>query len=255
MIDLSIDTMDLSQEFNMTKDDVDGMTEFVVDEVTTAFAREWDNQAKSDLNSTREQYRNAIQVTKRGRFTGVVYLNPAVWIANALEMGASSFDMKTGFLNSSKVKYTSKGKPYLTIPFRFATSGSIGESSAFAGVMPTTISNTVQKMKPKERLGIDKIPSKYHMPQSATLRRKLKSKGFQQLKSNTEVTSIYEGLQRNQRGSGYVMFRRVSLNSDADRFIHPGFEPRKLADRALGKMNVPQTVDVALDTYLSNLGF
>jgi hypothetical protein len=50
------------------------------------------------------------------------------------------------------------------------------------------------------------------------------------------------------------MFRRVSLNSDADRFIHPGFEPRMLADKALNNMNVPQVVDVAIDNYLANLG-
>jgi len=247
MIDLQID-------FSMTQQDVDGMSEFVVDEVTAAFARKWDNQAKTNLNSTREQYRNALQVSKRGRFTGVVSLNPAVWIANALEMGASSYDMKTGLLNSSKVKYTSKGKPYITVPFRFATAGSVGESSLFAGVMPTTISNQVQQAPPKSSLKMEQIPSQYHMPKSASLRNRLRSRGFSQMERNTKVTSIYEGLQRNSKGSGYVMFRRVSLNSDADRFIHPGFEPRMLADKALNNMNVPQVVDVAIDNYLANLG-
>lgn len=255
MINLSIDTLDLSQEFDLNQQDVDGMLEFVVEEVTSAFARKWDNQAKTDLNSTREQYRSAIQVTKKDRFTGVVYLNPAVWIANALELGIGAFDMKSGFLASSKVKYTSKGTPFLTIPFRFATAGSIGENTAFAGVMPTVISNTIQSMPVRQPLTMGQIPKQYHIPQSATLRKKLRSKGFQNLSQDVKVTSIYEGLRRNQKGSGYVMFRRVSLNSDPDRFIHPGFEAKRLAEKALSSMNIPQTVDVAIDSYLANLGF
>lgn len=254
MIDLQIDTLDLSQEFQLSKQEVDDMSEFVVEEVTTAFARKWDNQAKNNLKSTRSQYRSAIQVKKIDKFTSAAYLNPAVWIANAIESGASSFDMKKGFLASDKVKYTADGKPYLTIPFRFATAGSIGENPMFAGVMPTVVSNVAQQMQPKQQMKLDQIPSKYHIPKSASLRKKLKSKGFNKLSSKVDKTSIYEGMQRNAKGSGYVAFRRVSLNSPKLRFIHPGFEPRNLADKALQTTDIPSIVDVAIDSYLANLG-
>ena len=68
-----------------------------------------------------------------------------------------------------------------------------------------------------------------------------------------KTTSIYEGLKK--QGGGYVMFRRVSLNSSPDAFNHPGFDARNFANKALSQMDVPQTVDIAIDTYLSNLGF
>ena len=254
MINLSIDTRDLSAEFQLSQREVDDMLEFVVDEVTAQFARNWDVQAKKELKSTRELYRQAIQVEKRDKFTGVVYLNPAVWIANALEMGASEFDMKFGFLSSNKVKYTKKGKPYLTIGFRFAIPTSIGENNAFSGVMPTIIHKKAKSLQGNARLTMSDIPEKYHIPQSATLRRKLKSGAMTSIPKGTVMTSIYEGLGRN-KGGGYVMFRRVSTNSDADRWIHPGFEPRNLADKALQSTDVPHLVDVAIDNYLVHLGF
>jgi len=253
MIDLSIDTRDISAEFQLSQKEVDDMLEFVVDEVTAQFARNWDTQAKTTLKSTREQYRQAIQVEKRDKFTGVVYLNPAVWIANALEMGASEFDMKRGFLSSRKVKYTKNGLPYLTIGFRFAIPSSLGENNAFAGVMPTIIHQKAKALQGKAQLSLSDIPTKYHIPQSATLRRKLKSGAMTSIPKGTAMTSIYEGLGSN-KGGGYVMFRRVSVNSDADRWIHPGFQPKKLAEKALQKTDVPHIVDVAIDSYLAHLG-
>jgi len=62
MIDLTIDTLDLSSEFNLNQDDIDSLMESTVKRVTQAFARHWDTVAKQSLGSTRDIYRNAIQV-------------------------------------------------------------------------------------------------------------------------------------------------------------------------------------------------
>jgi hypothetical protein len=254
MIDFTIDTSDLSQEFSLTKNDVDSLLEKAAKDVTAAFARLWDNEARDTLKGTRAIYRNSIQVTSAGRFTGVAYLNPASWLANALEMGLGSFDMKPGFLNSSKVVQGKNG-PYLTIPFQFAVPGSQGDNGIFSGVMPDSVYKAVVKNPMGSGLKLNQIDAQYQIPKSPELRQKIKSVGFDKLEQNTQMTSIYEGLSRSAKGSGYVNFRRVSLNSSTQSFIHPGFSPYNLADKALSQLNIPHEVDISIDGFLNELGF
>ena len=262
MIDLNIDTSSLSAEFQLSQNDVDGLLQYVVEEVSAQFAAKWDNEAKTTLKQAKDEYRRSIQVVKRGRFTSIVYLNPASWLPNAIEMGFNAFDMKTGFMKSSKVKYSSNGQPYLTIPFRFATPGSLGESSAFSGVMPVQIQTAVRQnetanpnQQSRSGLPLSNIPTKFQIPKSITLRRQMKSGNFANINKDTPMTSIYQGLKRNSDGAGYVMFRRVSLNTDADRWQHPGFQAKDLAQKALNRLDVPRIVDITTDNYLSQLGF
>ena len=71
------------------------------------------------------------------------------------------------------------------------------------------------------------------------------------------MTSIYEGLKRNEKGSGYVMFRRVSINSHEDRWQHPGIMARDLAGKAVRELEprIPFMVEKTVDDFLQNLGF
>jgi len=253
VIDLNIDTSELSAEFNLTKQEVDGLLTYSVDEVSAQFAQQWATEVKSSLASTRSQYINAIIISKRDQFTNVVYLNPASWLANAIEMGASAFDMKKGLLASKKVKYTKKGKPYITVPFRFATPDAIGENGAFSGVMPQAVYKSVKNQAPKQSLSLNSIPSQYQIPKNIGIRKQVKSGNFKNLTAKTKMTSIYEGMQKSK--GGYVTFRRVSLSSDAQSWNHPGFEARDFAGTALNNLNIPQIVDVSIDSYLSQLGF
>ena len=258
MIDFEIDTRDLSENYGLTREELDDMMEISVKKVTEAFARHWDTEAKLNLRSTRKEYRTAIQIGQQGRFTGIAYLNPAATLANWIEIGHSSFDMKTGFLKSPKVTQGKNG-PYLTIPFHFATPGSEGESTLFAGVMPSDIHAAVlsSERAGERSLGMSRIGSQHHIPQSASLRRQLRESGraFDQMNTNSKATSIYEGLRRSKKGSGYVNFRRVSLKSDADSWIHPGFSAKNLADKALKTLDIAHEVDMAIDGFLANLGF
>lgn len=258
MIDFTVDTSSLSEEFNLDRDDVDSLLEHAVKSVTEAFARHWDTAAKNTLGSTRDQYRNAIQVASQGRFTGIAYLNPASWIANAVEMGHGSFDMKAGLLNGPNVKQGKNG-PYTTVPFQFATPDSVGESSLFAGVMPKAVHKAVVKTEKEFGVGsalpLSNIPAQYQIPKSAAMRRKIKEIGFDKMEENSGKTSIYEGMRRSKKGSGYTAFRRVSLRSDAESWIHPGFQARDLASQAINMLNIPHEVDMAIDGYLAQLGF
>jgi len=253
MINLDIDTSAMVQEFNLSQKEVDGLLQHAVEDIAAEFASVWENVANSTLNQSRVQYANAIQVAKRGQFTAVVYLNPAAWLPNAIEMGHSSFDIKKGLLNSKKVKYTTKGKPYITVPFRFGVPSTIGDSEAFSGIMPTSIHNEVKRQAPGESLKMANIPSQYHIPKSIALRKQVKSGIFTDAIKRSEKTSIYKGMVKTE--GGYVTFRRVSLASDSDRWIHPGFSAANLAGQALSKLNIPQQVDISIDNYLNELGF
>lgn len=250
MINVDIDTRTIASQFNLDATAVDGLLEYTVDQLTGEFAYLWAQEAKVELKSARNEFLSAIQVGKRGRFTGVAYLNPAAWLPNALEMGMSAFDMKPGFLASSKTKLGKDG-PYLTIPFRFAQAGSVGESSAFSGVLPSEVQKAV-KSNPQQPLSLSKIPSKYQIPKSSALRKRQESVTFRQIQQK-QTTSIYEGLKKSK--GGYVNFRRVSVNSSADRFQHPGFQARDLASKALAKLDINNIVGSAIDDFLVNLGF
>lgn len=258
MIPITIDTLDLSAEFSLTRSDVDDLMEYTVQEITKEFALVWEAQAKQSLFASKREYIDSIRVDSQGRFTGIAYLDPVTWLANAVEEGAPEFDMKEGLLRSPKAKQGKNGR-YMTVPFRFATPGSIGESSAFAGVMPAAIQQAVQKQEKEGGggLSMSNIPSQHQMPQSHSMRRKLQSEGFARLQKNTAMTSKYAGLKRNSLGSGYVTFRRVSEFSDADAFIHPGIQARHLAEKAeaLFTTTIPRRVDMLIDNFLVSLGF
>lgn len=258
MIPITIDTMDLSSEFSLSRENVDDLLEFTVQEVTKEFARVWEAKAKQELKASRTDYINSIRVDSRGRFTGVAYLDPVTWLANAVEMGAGAFDMKEGMLSSGKAKQGKSGR-YMTIPFRFATPGALGESSVFAGVMPAVIHSAVMSTEKSGGGGLpmSSIPSQFQIPKSQSLRSQLRSEGFSQLKSNTEMTSKFEGLQRSSSGSGYVTFRRVSENSEPAAFMHPGIEERDISGKAISEFSsqIPQIVDMSIDNYLVSLGF
>ena len=255
LIDFSIDTRNIEAAFNLSDDQIDDLMQLVVHDITAAFAHYWENETKI-LSATKDQYRRSIKVAKRGRFTGVAYLDPASWIVNAVELGVPGFDMKPGMLNSPKAKTNKQGGKYLIIPFRFATPTAIGESEAFTAKLPPEI-HKIAKEKDGP-LALSDIPEQYHIPKSAELRQKAKSMNWEQAKEATadhEKTSIYQGLQK--RDGGYMNFRVVSENSEPGAWQHPGIEARELARKALANYEpqIPTQVDGLIDDYLSNLGF
>lgn len=249
---IDIDTKGLSSQFDLDKGDIDDLLEYTAKQVTAEFAYLWGREAKQSLGSTRNEYINAIQIDTRGRFTGVAYLNPAAWLPNALEVGASGYDMKQGLLASAKVKVGKSG-PYITIPFRFSGSGSIGESSVFSGITPPEIERAVGKSSSKGGLGISEIPSKYQMPKAAAFNTGvMKSVSFEK-RVDLQTKSIYEGMKKSASG-GYINFRRVSLRSAAHSFQHPGFEPRDFAYKALPKLDIEGLLTASIDGFLTKIG-
>jgi len=252
---IQIDTRALSQEFDLTKDDIDHLKEAVVKTVTKVVHTEWRNQAKRGLTNSRSQYMNSIIASEVGRFTNVLTLVGTV--PNMIEQGASSFDMKKGFENSSK-KIITRGADgtlgwYLTIPFSWAQPGALGESSKFTGVLPNDVFKILkgkQKANPDAKLNLSDIPDEYKIPKMTS---KLNLLDDQLI---PEYKSIYEGVHQvggAGKGGPIMSFRRVSKKSLEESWIHPGIKARNFAEKAWDAAEVPTVVGDVIDNFLDQI--
>ncbi len=258
MIDIDIDVSPIAEEFALSDSQSRNLTQQIVNNVTVALMREWDGLAKNNLKKTRSQYRAGLKLDSSQDLSNKIYLVGALPLM--IENGASGFDIKLGLLRSPKVKHTKKGEPYITVPFRHATSEALGENRAFSGVLPTVI-HKMAKQLAGAPLQLGSIPSKFHIPKSAALRNRMKEIGLRvdvrekivEKLPTSDRTSIYEGLKKTE--GGYVTFRRVSLSSQADSWIHPGFEARNFADQALNAVDEDSISESTIDAYLQSIGF
>ena len=253
---ITIDTMDLSREFDLTREDVDNMKEAVVKTVTKVVHTAWRDQAKRRLGSTRSQYMNSIIAGELGPFSNTLTLVGE--LPNMIESGKDPFDMKKGFESSSKRIITRDKNGnlgwYLTIPFTWAQSGSIGESPTFTGVLPEDVEKAF-KSKQKSHgqravLNTSDIPSEFKIPGS---RPPVKILDSVMVPEYQHKSSIYEGISQKKKGGPIMSFRRVSSNSDSNSWIHTGIKAYNLADKAVVDAKIPEVVGDVIDAYLDNI--
>jgi hypothetical protein len=173
------------------------------------------------------------------KFTGEVFtLSPH---GRIVESGIKPFDMKAGLLSSAKAKTGKDGKRYITITFRHNTPG----SEATAQAMPERIYADAKNLMYSRKNGMIR---KWWTGQNYTWGDRLgKSADGQQTKltnqggrgyrgsqgdSYTWTTGRYSGMVKmgKTRHSQYLTFRRVSENSPASAFQHPGVEPRPIRE-------------------------
>lgn len=266
-------TVDLSQvieEFSLKEQQADLLGVQVVNAVTDRIYYNWTSAVKQGLHSTRKLYLQNLQIGQNGPLSKYIILTGD--FPNQLEQGFGAFDMKNGFKKGSKVKMKKNGSGwYMTIPFRFATPGALGESEIFSAVMPPDVYASVKKLqsaktqidtgKTKSGTGLSKqsIPTQYQTPKVRNAFSSLES--LNTFSQYQHKTSIYEGISKQEKTydgstqSGYVSFRRVSDKSDPMSWIHPGLAAKNFAKTALSNTDVGGTADRAIDAYLSNLGF
>lgn len=263
---VSINMGSVAEEFQLTRQETTAMTAYVIKGLTARYAKTLENVAKQSLGKTRNQFIRSIVVGEQGPLTGYVMITGS--LANMIESGSEPFDMKKGFLGSRKAVTGLNGGKYLTVPFRQATPGALGESAAFANIMPEGVYSAIKTkdaamsspsgsrrggsgLKPSE------IPKQYRIPRTRAMI-VTKNKTFEEYKHKH---SIYEGMVKNKQtyesasSSTYVTFRRVSKNSDPNSWIYPGMEGKNLTATALNRTNIPHEVDVLADSYLAKLGF
>ncbi len=266
---ITIDLSGLSAQFGLAAETIDMLTETCVKSVTAQIYNTWNALAKQTLKSTRNEYLQNLNIIDKGRFAQQIILTGK--LPNMLEQGASPFDIKQGFKKSNKVKYsvpkyrvTKEGKVlingekenrwYLTIPFRVGTPGTVGEE--FSNEMPDEVYKAVKEKTTNDYLKVGEIPDPYNQQQ--TRQAIYDTEGKVMFDEYKHRNSIYEGLAK-QTGvyksvkQNYMSFRRVSENSDPLSWIHKGFNPLNLAEKAIEQTDVETIVDNEVKMYLDNI--
>ena len=239
-----IDLSEVASEFVLSEEEIKLLSKSILSDVMNTFEKAWERFAGEQLHSTRDLYMRAMYSKWEGDYSIIFGLNPMESpLIMMLENGASSWDIKEGFKKSDKAKNKGTDDWYLTVPFKWATSEAIGESEMFSNKMPKPIEKLVKTSKSPLKLG--------DLPQGYTKLGQNKTSKYE------HKFSIYEGLSRQQIGSGtenrggYMSFRRVSENSDKGAWIHPGFTSLNLMEKASDEVDIGQIVDFSVDQFLS----
>lgn len=264
---ISIDLNDLASEFSLKQSQVDLLGIQIVNSITDRIYYNWVSSAKQGLRSTRNQYLKNLQIGQTSPLSKYIVLTGD--FANMLETGFGAFDMKSGFAKGGKVKIKKNGGWYMTIPFRFATPGAIGESEIFSAVMPPDVYKNVRNLqsakssleggKTQSAKGLNSVPKQFSIPKTRDAFSVVQGK--QTFSQYQHKSSIYQGITRQEKTYGsstqgsYVSFRRVSDKSDPMSWIHKGVDAKNFAKAALQKTDVGNIADRAIDSYLSSLGF
>lgn len=266
MIPIKIDADDIMDQLGLTEAEARNMIDYTVKEVTATFATEWEATAARELGQSREEYVKNLQVVDDGWARGSVVLFG--WLPNAIEDGYPAFDMKSGLLQGENAKLSQDGTWFNTVPYRWAVPSSVGESPVFTGKMPEEIHEIV-KAKPaikpiagggmaSEGLTNKELPIGHNQPQvKAVPSIAPKPAGWQAYYQHK--APVFQGLRKVvdpvTKQNRYQTFRRVSENSEPEAWIHPGFQPRGLAEVSLGNMNMELTIGNAIDAYLAKIGY
>lgn len=196
---------------------------------------DWVSKAQDSLNSRRQSYISAIKKFypyNNDDLQAVIKLDTS--FSRMIEEGSPPFDMKRGFVNSTKKTTTSKGW-YLTIPIRHGTP----ETFQYGSPMPKEVYTLAKKLNAGQKLSITG-----NLGTSFT--------GY------NHKNNIYDGMRKvihsykNSAQSQYVTFRRVSNNSDPSSWYHPGFKPISLIPKVASNVqsNLEKSVEAVISTML-----
>jgi len=170
--------------------------------------------AAQRLHTTAIHFQNNLKYEEAGKNVYIIYLaenSPA----DPFEEGFDKFDMKPGFLNSSKARRTKKGGKYLTIPIQQHPSSQrpggtrkiVDMRSAVASVLKDkTVDKRIEEYN-SQAIGLSRFGrvTKYiNIP-------------------DPKVAGLVKVQPPGKKGSKYYLFRRVSDKSAKQKWIHPGF--------------------------------
>jgi hypothetical protein len=257
---VGVDLSDISREFTLSKRQSEAMAKAVLDDVTALVLANWQAHAKNQLKSSRAEYLAGLKWIEDGKLKNVLMLMGQV--PNMIEMGVSAFDLKKGFEASAKKTISKDGGWYLTIPFRFAVPGALGEDAAFTGSLPNDIYRALLKQEPAS-ISSDKktIVSKplrgTEIKYPPKTRHEVITRTGHKFESYKHKSGIYEGITRTSKvfnsgkRSKYQTFRRVSNNSDPLSWIHTGIKAYNLAQKAIQTSDINTQVNNSVDNFLA----
>jgi hypothetical protein len=264
LIPITINADDILEQYQISQKEVEDVIDYTVKQITAAFAVKWEETAKNSLSSTRDRYVQNLKVVDEGRMAGAVILDYSKDpLIKMIEEGASAFDMKEGFKNSSKKHIKKDGGWYLTIPFKIGTPDS-QVTSGFANIMPQEVYNIVKKKdanpitNKSQGLSKTEVPTEFQAPK---IRAAIVIPESTTFKEYQHKASIHQGIFK-QKDSitgqvSYGSFRRVSDKSDESSWVFPGLDAKNLAEKAYSEFesNMQTVLEGAMDSALSYFGF
>jgi len=248
VLNFSIDLSDTVKEFSLQPSETSDLCSYILDRVCDEYFAKW-TELVNTLNTSRDEYKRGMYSERPDDHTAIIGLTGRdSKLAMMVESGASSFDEKDGFSNSSKRVIKSDGKGwYLTIPFRHGTSDAI-----MSEMVPDYKISVLDLMKAGETLGQADLPVGFN--EVNTNRIELNGGSLITYKHKSP---IYEGMHRRdisstekEKRGGYFTFRRVSDKSDDQSWFHPGIEAHNFMDKALAEAQLDLTVDNAVQDWL-----
>lgn len=235
MIPITIDISEAMARMMPSKEEVRDYSKFVLDSMVTRYIEVWEKEVDSSLHQTKRAYKLGMpeNINYIDDYTAEIVLNGKgdSKLAIMIEAGASAFDIKKGFENSSKVDHNKNGDWFLTIPFKWATSEAIAESSVFSGKMPKPVQSIVKK---EGKTTTSNLPAEF---QIKGVRKEI-SNGGNNIPAYEHKSSIYLGIVKSDKPqhSGATSFRRAGKNSDDGSWIHKGFEKHDFMGKAVDKL-------------------
>lgn len=211
--------------------------------VANAVREKWVEIASSELHATRQAYLESISPVRVEGERAAIELradSEEGWLANAIEHGAPSWDMKQDFTPTG---VTEDGALYARVKFTYG--GERGNPKKGLRALGRPYGRTGEAEA--DRVG-------------RRVRRELGKAGGGPLKPGqvglpsmkpTHKTDIYAGLTRSPGQIGVAsLYRTLSENSDPDSWIHPGFEPHDFLERAVQETDV-DTIAAAIRSGLT----
>jgi len=190
--------------------------------------QEFASQAKRKLNTSRDTYLAAIDIDIKGGVI-IVELDPKNWLAQAVEDGASAFDLHKMLQTSQKVRISREGFRWLTIPMEKTKSSTLNPGTSVGQQLDQKIRNALNG-KPRWT-----IPYTSQRPDgTVTSAETLITKDPELIGlSRIRRYSSPEDPPRGKRpiSSQFVLFRRMSENPRSKsygRWQHPGITERSL---------------------------
>lgn len=240
-IPIKIDLDELVEEFGLDGNQIKLLGTELTNRIGDKYFAAIKQKVNTTLKTTRGIYLKNLRIETIDDLTKEIILSG--WLPNAIESGASEFDMKPGFSKAKNVRISLKGNWYTTIPFSWSKSG--GETGQ---KIPDNIYKIVSKQQSPLR--------EHQLPESQRVHqiKQLANGGVYQHKN-----AIYTGMQKKQPeyGNGYVSFRRVGAVSDPYAFWHPGLQKQEFFNKALNDIQseIPILADKIIDDFLESQGF
>lgn len=213
-VDLVIKAEQLQIDLKQMEQNTRELLEAAVADVAKNTYAEAIRLAQAKLKTSKADYIKSLDLETVGENSYLLSLNGKM--ANMIETGFGSYDMKPGLLNGPNSKVTKKGVRYNTVPFSYNPFG----KSPLSEKGEQLRSQVMQLIKQEgiKKTIVDPNTGRPVQGRAATVK-------------NTDVKNLV-GLVKYQftnpgskrTSSQYMTFRRVTSNSPATSWIHPGYK-------------------------------